>query len=84
MRQARSSTRHSKPHRETDGGHSDVKGLIVFYETELGRKAIEKMPLLTQEGSALGQQWAVENMPRILEELKARLTVEGLLPSPRQ
>jgi hypothetical protein len=56
----------------------------VFYETELGQKAIEKMPLLTQEGSALGQQWAVENMPRILEELKARLTVEGLLPSPRQ
>jgi hypothetical protein len=62
--------------------HGEVQGLLAFYATELGRKAVREMPALTQEGAAIGQQWAAEKMPRVLGELKARLAAEGLAPSP--
>jgi hypothetical protein len=59
----------------------DVRGLLAFYETELGKKTIAAMPSLTREGAAMGEQWARVNMPRVLEILEARLRSEGLLPA---
>jgi hypothetical protein len=59
----------------------DVKGMLAFYETDLGRKAIAAMPSLTREGAAMGEQWARANMPRVLEVLETRLKSEGLLPA---
>jgi uncharacterized protein len=60
--------------------HADVKGLIAFYETELGRKTIANMPSLLREGGEIGQQWAQGAMPRIIQTLETRLKSEGLLP----
>jgi len=60
--------------------HADVKGLIAFYETDLGRKAIANAPSLMREGAAIGQEWAKGAMPAMLEKLKARLKSEGLIP----
>jgi len=59
----------------------DVKGMIAFYQSELGKKTIAVMPSITREGMAIGEQWAQANMPRILERLAARLKSEGLLPA---
>jgi hypothetical protein len=61
--------------------HEDVKGMIAFYQTELGKKTIVVMPNIAREGMAIGQQWAQANMPRVLEGLAARLKSEGLLPA---
>ena len=60
--------------------HADIKGLIAFYETDLGRKAIANMPSLMREGGEIGQQWAQGAMPRIMQVLESRLRAEGLLP----
>lgn len=60
--------------------HADVKGLIAFYETDLGRKAVANMPSLMREGGEIGQQWAQGAMPKMLQTLEARLKAEGLLP----
>jgi len=57
----------------------EVKGLLAFYATDLGRKAITVLPRLAQEGAAAGQKWAQQNVPRMLERLQQRLRDEGLL-----
>ena len=60
--------------------HEEIKGLLAFYATDLGRKAITEMPALAQESAAAGQAWAIANMPRINGVLQSRLRAEGLLP----
>ena len=60
--------------------HDEVKGLIAFYTTPLGRKTVGELPLLAQEGAAIGQQWATANMPRIVGVLEKRLRDEKLIP----
>ena len=60
--------------------HADVKGMIAFYETDLGRKAVANMPSLMREGGEIGQRWAQDAMPKMLKTLEARLKAEGLLP----
>jgi hypothetical protein len=61
--------------------HEDVKGMLAFYESDLGKKTIAATPSLTREAALIGQQWAEANMPRVLDVLKARLKAEGLLPA---
>jgi hypothetical protein len=60
--------------------HADVKGLIAFYESDLGRKAVENMPSLMREGGEIGERWAQGAMPKIMQTLQARLKAEGLIP----
>lgn len=60
--------------------HEDVRALLAFYQTDVGRKAIAVMPTLAREGSEIGQEWAKANMPRILQLLRTRLEEEGLVP----
>jgi hypothetical protein len=55
----------------------EIRGLIAFYETELGRKAVRVMPSLMQESAEAGQQWATEIMPRFQKTLQERLKAEG-------
>jgi hypothetical protein len=60
--------------------HADVKGLISFYESDLGRKTVANMPSLMREGGEIGQQWAQRAMPKMIQTLESRLKAEGLLP----
>ncbi|HEY6903098.1 MAG TPA: DUF2059 domain-containing protein [Candidatus Acidoferrales bacterium] len=50
----------------------DIKGLIAFYETPLGQKAVSALPKLTielqQDGQSLGQQMGRESMIEVLAE----------------
>jgi hypothetical protein len=57
----------------------DVRGLVAFYRTDLGRKAVGVMPLVMQEAAAAGQQWAEQHMPRVTEALQSRLRAEGFI-----
>jgi hypothetical protein len=61
--------------------HEDVKGMLTFYESDLGKKTIAVMPSLTREAALIGQQWGEANMLRVLDVLRARLKAEGLLPA---
>jgi len=57
----------------------EVRGLLDFYRTDLGQKAIALMPVLAQEGAAAGEQWAERQMPRIATALESRLRTEGFV-----
>ena len=58
----------------------EVRGLIVFYSSELGRKAVSLMPQLTAEAGAASQKRVAEALPRFQQELQQRLRDEQLIP----
>jgi hypothetical protein len=60
--------------------HAEIKGLITFYESELGRKAVANTPSIMREGAAIGEDWAKSAMPGVMQVLEARLKSEGLIP----
>jgi len=57
----------------------DVRELLAFYESPLGRKMVQNMPLLLQDSAMVGGQWAQREMPRIGALVDARLRAEGLI-----
>ncbi|PYS00459.1 MAG: hypothetical protein DMG16_15455 [Acidobacteria bacterium] len=52
--------------------NDEIKGLIAFYETPVGRKAVQALPRLTAEamirGQELGQQASQKAFQRLIEE----------------
>ncbi len=59
--------------------HADVRGMIDFYDTPLGKKTIEAMPSLMQESMQASQRWAQKVMPGLQEKITARLKAEGVI-----
>jgi uncharacterized protein len=59
--------------------HQEVKQLVKFYGSDLGRKTIEAMPMLMQESAAAGQEWMLAHMGQISVALDTRLKEEGFL-----
>ncbi|MDR1025582.1 MAG: DUF2059 domain-containing protein [Treponema sp.] len=47
----------------------DIRGLIQFYESPLGRKMLEVTPQITEESFAAGQEWGQQLAQDILNEL---------------
>ncbi len=40
--------------------HDEIKGIIAFYQTEVGKKMAHKSVVLAQESMAIGQQWGMQ------------------------
>jgi hypothetical protein len=49
--------------------HDEIKQLIAFYESPLGRKLVEVTPLLTQDAMVIGQNWGEKLGQDIVNEL---------------
>jgi len=56
---------------------AEVKEMIRFYSTPLGKKTIETMPAIIAEGYQLGQRWGQGLGPGIQARVQARLKKEG-------
>ena len=48
----------------------DVKGLIAFYQSPLGRKMTSVMPQIAQESMQVGQQWGMQIAQRVQKRLE--------------
>lgn len=57
---------------------AEIKGLINFYSTDLGQKAIRTMPVLLQEGMVVGQRWGQSLSPKIKQRIAAKLKQQGV------
>ncbi len=57
----------------------DIRGIIAFNRTPLGKKMISVMPAITKESIQLGVALHRRLQPAINAEIKKRLTEEGLL-----
>jgi hypothetical protein len=49
--------------------HDEIKQLIAFYETPLGRRVVEVTPSITQETMLIGQTWGEKLGQDIVDEL---------------
>ena len=59
--------------------HDDVRALLTFYGSDVGKKTVAVMPMALQEGAQIGQVWANELGPEIKTELEKRFRAAGLL-----
>jgi hypothetical protein len=59
--------------------HDEVRALLAFYASDIGKKTVAVMPMALQEGAQIGQAWANELAPEIKTELEKRFRAEGLL-----
>lgn len=55
--------------------NEDVKGLIRFYQTPLGKKTLVSLPQISRDSITIGQQYGLEAAKRALQ----RLQKEGYL-----
>jgi hypothetical protein len=51
--------------------HDDIKGLIKFYESPVGRKFISVQPAIMRESMAAGQAWGRKLGMKIAKKLQA-------------
>lgn len=50
--------------------HDDIKSLIKFYESPIGKKLVKVTPMLTQDSYYAGEKWGEELASSIIKELK--------------
>jgi hypothetical protein len=58
--------------------HKDIKGLLKFYHTDLGKKTIKIWPLVLQESMTLAQDWSKSLGPLIKKNVNKRFKKEGI------
>jgi hypothetical protein len=58
----------------------EVRALLAFYASDIGRKLVSTAPMMMEEGATIGRQWAERNAFRIQAAVESRLRQEGLLP----
>lgn len=50
--------------------HDEIRGLLEFYESPVGRKMLAVTPDLTQESFGIGQAWGTKLAEDVLTELR--------------
>lgn len=56
----------------------ELRGLIAFYETPLGKKLLRDQPAITQEAMQAGQEFGKSLGPKIQQRILARFKSEGI------
>ncbi len=56
----------------------EIKEMIAFYKTPLGKKILTTMPKITQEGMQAGQTWGKSIAPELQQRIQARFEKEGI------
>lgn len=56
----------------------EMNGLIQFYTTPLGKKAIKVMPDMTREAMRAGQEWGQKIVPQFQQKVFDRMEKEGI------
>lgn len=63
--------------------HAEIKDLLAFYDTPIGRKVVETLPRVIGESLQVGQAWGQSLGPEIENRVKTALKREGVeLPKP--
>lgn len=51
--------------------HDEIKELLKFYESPIGKKLIKKQPLIMRDSMVAGQAWGIELNRRLQKKLNA-------------
>lgn len=63
-------------HRHFTG--EEIKDMIRFYDTDLGKKMVRVMPALARDSMEVGQRWGQSLGPKIDARIRAKLRKEGV------
>lgn len=50
--------------------HDDIKKLIQFYQSPIGKKLLDVTPMITQESYKIGEEWGQQLAIDVLNELR--------------
>ncbi len=56
----------------------DLADLIVFYQSDLGKKTLSVMPDISREATLAGQEWGKSLGPQIQQRIMTRFQEEGI------
>jgi hypothetical protein len=56
---------------------AEVRQLLAFYQSPLGRKMIERMPQITQQSMAVGSAWGQSAGERVAERIRVSAKQKG-------
>ena len=56
---------------------SELKELVAFYQTPVGKKTIQKMPQLLSKGAEIGQKRIQEHLPELQAAIAASATSQS-------
>jgi len=56
--------------------HDEIKQLIAFYESPIGRRLVAEQPGIAAESMAVGQQWGQQLAAKMLQKLREK----GFIP----
>jgi hypothetical protein len=59
--------------------HDEIRGLLAFYSTDLGKKVVMTLPGVVPESAAVGEAWATVRMPTVTVTLRERLRADGFV-----
>lgn len=62
----------------------ELKQLITFYNSPIGKKASSKTPLLMQKGMAMGQQVVADHRPELVQMMKDAYQADSTATTPKQ
>ena len=60
--------------------HQEIKELLAFNQTPIGRKTLEVLPQIMSETTAAGQAWGQSLAPEIQRRVEVVLKKEGIKP----
>ncbi|OAN53809.1 hypothetical protein A6A04_13000 [Paramagnetospirillum marisnigri] len=58
----------------------ELDAMIAFYGSDIGRRVMDKMPALMAQSTALGQVWAIQVTPKIVNRVLEALRAKGYEP----
>lgn len=58
--------------------HDEVLEMLAFYQTDIGKKLVGKLPAIMSESSELGRQWGMSIGPEINRRMMEVLEKEGV------
>jgi hypothetical protein len=64
--------------------HAEIKELLAFYQTNIGKKVIARLPKVLNESMMAGERWAESLLPEFEKRIYATLKREGILPTRTQ
>lgn len=50
--------------------HDEIKQLLKFYESPIGKKLVEKQPMIVQDAMVAGQKWGMELNRRLQQKIE--------------
>lgn len=60
--------------------HQEIKELLAFYGTPLGKKTIQVLPTILRESMLAGERWGQSLAPEIERRVGTALRREGIIP----